>query len=67
MRKLTRGNLWDTPPRYVSQPFIRMGMSGMVSKGGGTARPQEEPSRRRDGGGEHGCKPSEGVGAVLRI
>lgn len=31
----------------------------MVSKGGGggAARPQEEPSRGRDGGGEHGCKP----------
>lgn len=37
----------------------------MVSKAGGTAWPQEEPRRRRDGGGEHGCKPSEGFGAVL--
>lgn len=61
----TGHNLWDTPPRLVSQPFIRMGMSDMVCKGGGTARPQEEPSRTRDGGGEHGCKPSEGFGAVL--
>lgn len=51
--------------QLVGHPFIRMGMSDMVSKGGGTARPQEELSWRRDGGGEHGCKPSEGVGAVL--